>query len=82
MMTRHRTLASLAVGEEALVCGIEADIETRWRLLDLGLVPGTRIQVIRQSPLGDPVLYMFRGTAMALRRTDARTVRVKSVGEE
>ena len=80
-MPGHRTLSSLAVGEEALVCEIEADVETRWRLLDLGLVPGTRIRVIRRSPLGDPVLYVFRGTAMALRQADAQTVRVRDVGE-
>ena len=51
-MTGHRTLSSLAVGEEALVCEIEADVETRWRLLDLGLVPGTRIRVDQAKPFG------------------------------
>ena len=71
-----RVLSSLTPGDEAIVCSIEADVDTRWRMLDLGLVPGTRVKVIRRSPLGDPVLYMFRGTAMALRNADAQTVRV------
>ncbi|MGI6610465.1 MAG: FeoA family protein [Limnochordia bacterium] len=77
----NRALSSLAIGDEAVVCGIEADVDTRWRMLDLGLVPGTRVKVIRRSPLGDPVLYMFRGTAMALRNSDAERVRVTRVWE-
>lgn len=77
--TVSRALSSLRVGDEAIVFGIAPDVDTRWRMLDLGLVPGTRVKVIRRSPLGDPVLYMFRGTAMALRNADARAVQVTRV---
>jgi ferrous iron transport protein A len=76
-----RTMASLAVGDEAIVHSIEADVKTRWRLFDLGLVPGTRVKVIRRSPLGDPMLYLFRGVAMALRHSDSRAIRVSRLGE-
>ena len=43
----------------------------RRRLLDLGVVPGTRIQARMRSPLGDPVAYDVRGALVALRRRQA-----------
>jgi ferrous iron transport protein A len=48
----------------------------RRRLLELGLVPETKIKTIRHSPLGDPVLFQFRGTLIALRREEARQILV------
>jgi ferrous iron transport protein A len=50
------------------------------RLGDLGFVAGTRVEVLRRSPLGDPTLYAVRGTRLCLRRAEARAVRVKPAG--
>jgi ferrous iron transport protein A len=70
-------LSQVRIGEWAEVVGFEGDPETKWRLMDLGLVSGTRVEVLRASPLGDPVVYRFRGTTVALRRPDAEVVRVR-----
>jgi ferrous iron transport protein A len=67
----------LRVGELAQVVALVGDRETRYRLMDLGMVPGTRVEVLRSSPLGDPVVYRLRGTMVALRRPDAEVVQVQ-----
>lgn len=73
------SLSQLKVGEEGVVCRIAADTDTRWRLLDLGLVKGTLVKVVRRSPLGDPVLYVFRETAMALRGADSQLILIRRI---
>lgn len=70
-------LSGLRVGEWAEVVGLAGDRGTRWRLMDLGLVAGTKVEVLRASPLGDPVVYRFRGTTVALRKPDADVVQVR-----
>ena len=47
------------------------------RLLDLGFVPGTKIQVLRSAPLGDPTVYSLRGTELCLRRAEAERISVR-----
>lgn len=47
------------------------------RLLDLGLVRGTEIKTIFQSPFGDPTAYEIRNTLIALRKKDAQFIRIK-----
>jgi len=49
----------------------------RRRMLDLGIVPGTRIEVALRNPLGDPTGYRVRGSVVALRREQARRIQVK-----
>lgn len=47
------------------------------RLLDLGLVPGTKIKVAFPSPLGDPKAYYIRGTTLAFRANEALSIMVR-----
>ena len=60
------SLNSLRVGQSARVSHIEAEPAMRRRLLDIGLIPGTRV-----SPAGDPAAYPIRGAVIALRGRDA-----------
>ena len=50
----------------------------RQRLLDLGVVPGTRIEAQMISPMGDPVGYFIRGAVIALRREAAEAILIES----
>ena len=43
----------------------------RRRLLDIGLIPGTRVTCTAVSPAGDPAAYLIRGAVIALRGRDA-----------
>lgn len=71
------SLDELPVGGSGEVVGLKATGLTRQRLLDLGLVPGTRVRVVRESPNGDPVAFQVRGALIALRREVGRAVLVK-----
>jgi len=52
---------------------------TRRRLLDLGLVPGTVVEAIRRSPMGDPTAYWIRGAVVALRKEDGDVIVVRTI---
>ena len=54
----------------------------RSRLLDLGFVPGSRIERVLNSPLNGPVAYRVRGTMIALRRSQADHVLIKPLHQE
>lgn len=77
-----RTLADVPVGGTAHVRHL-ADAcrgAQRRRLLDLGVVPGTRIAVERRSAAGDPTAYRIRGALIALRRQQAAWIEVEADG--
>lgn len=46
------------------------------RLRELGLVPGTKIRVVRRAPLGDPIEVAVRGSRIAMRRSEARHIEI------
>lgn len=49
------------------------------RLLDLGLVPDTPIEVVRRAPMSGPVAYRVRGFCIALRSSEADLILVEEV---
>ncbi|HHY09822.1 MAG TPA: ferrous iron transport protein A [Firmicutes bacterium] len=68
------TLADLKPGEFGQIQAINAKGPARRRLLDLGLVPNTKVQAVLKSPLGDPKAFLVRGAVLAFRLKDAREV--------
>ena len=71
------SLYDIKPGERAAVQQLLTTGPMRRRLLDLGLVPGTRIECVGQSPSGDPKAYLIRGAAIALRSEDARNILIR-----
>jgi DtxR family Mn-dependent transcriptional regulator len=67
---KFKALSSLKIGEEGIILGIAKALrgQQRRRLMDLGIVPGTKIEAELQSLTGDPVAYRVRGTTVALRK--------------
>lgn len=51
----------------------------RRRLLDMGLIEGTKISCLQKSPAGDPVAYLIRGAVIALRSEDSSQIVVDSL---
>ncbi len=49
----------------------------RRRLLELGLIPGTEVEVLRVAPLGDPIELFARGCCLSIRKADAACVIVE-----
>ncbi|MBN1441525.1 MAG: FeoA domain-containing protein [Planctomycetes bacterium] len=76
-------LSSLKPGQKGIVCGLSLACRgnERRRLLDLGFVPSTPIQVEMVSPAGDPTAYLVRGTLIALRREQADLIHVRPAPE-
>ena len=70
------TLDALRVGQWGQVAEVLTEPAMRRRLLGLGLVPGTPVSCTAVSPAGDPAAYLIRGAVIALRRRDARGVRL------
>ncbi len=49
----------------------------RRRILDMGVVPGAEIEVIRRAPLGDPIEFRVKGYNLSFRRSEAKLISVK-----
>ncbi len=58
----------LSVGKKATVQSLMFEGPVRRRMLDLGVIEGTEIAPLFQSPSGSPVAYMIRGAVIALRQ--------------
>lgn len=71
-------LTSLSAGAAAKVTEIKVPQQSRGRLLEMGLLVGTSVQLIRFAPLGDPVEIKVRGYHLTLRRQDAEQIFVES----
>jgi DtxR family Mn-dependent transcriptional regulator len=72
-------LSALRPGEEAEIVDISRTMRPveRHRLLDLGVLPGTKVRAEFVSPTGDPVAYMIRGALIALRKEQAAKIFTK-----
>jgi ferrous iron transport protein A len=72
-----RTLAELAPGDRGRVVSVACDADAARRLMDLGLIRGTTVEVVRRAPLGDPMEVKLRGFMLTLRRTEAEHITVE-----
>ena len=77
------TLVSLHVGQKGEVVRISKACrgQQRRRLMDLGVIPGTVIEVERRSASGDPRAYNIRDASIALRNTHAELIHIKRLEE-
>ena len=71
------TLDKIPTGEFAVIVNVDTQISLKQRLYDIGLVPGTKIKVVHQSPAGNPRAYLVRGAVIALRNCDAKNICVR-----
>lgn len=70
------TLDLLGPGGRGIVTRLEGEPAVARRIMELGLVPGTAVQLVRAAPLGDPLAFTVRGVQLSLRRSEARLVHV------
>ena len=78
MASESQPLTSLKLGGAATVTEIKLDPSQRGRLLEMGLLVGTSVQLVRFAPLGDPVEIKVRGYHLTLRRQDAEQILVRA----
>lgn len=70
------SLDRLPVGASARVVAVEGSGPVARRLMEMGVVPGAPVCVIKTAPLGDPLEVRVRNYHLALRRTEAQTITV------
>ena len=70
------TLDTLAPGASGTVTGYRGELPAR--MLEMGLVPGTPVEVVRLAPLGDPMEIRVRGFLLSVRKEEAAHVEVSS----
>jgi|YNPNPStandDraft_1061719.scaffolds.fasta_scaffold11593_8 ferrous iron transport protein A len=71
-------ITSLPAGKAGTVVALDLPGDVRARLLELGLVVGTNVEIVRFAPLGDPVEIRFRGCNLSLRRHEADGILVET----
>jgi len=71
------TLDKMVPGESGRIVRIHGRGPIRRRLVDMGLTHGAVVDMVKTSPLGDPVEYRLRGYHLSLRKSEARTIEVE-----
>jgi len=72
-----RKLSELKTGERGLIERLTGTGPFRRRLMEMGFVPGTEIEVEKFAPLRDPAEYILKGYHVSLRRDEAEKVLVR-----
>jgi len=75
------TLNKLPIGKTAIITKVGGEGALRLRLLDMGLIPKTKVSVRKIAPLGDPIEINVRGYELTLRIEDAKNIEVKCLNE-
>ena len=71
------TLDELSVGHSGVITQVGGEGILRCRLLDMGLIPHTKIRVNKIAPMGDPIQIQVRGYELTIRREDAARITLK-----
>lgn len=74
------TLKDLKIGESATITTVSGSGALRRHILDMGLLPGTRVTLVKMAPMGDPMELKFRDYELTLRLADAEDIGVKDIG--
>lgn len=71
------TLNELPVGKAAVITKVGGAGALRCRLLDMGLIPKTKIVITKVAPMGDPIELRLRSYTLTIRIEDAKNIEVK-----
>lgn len=75
------TLNELKTGSSGIITAVGGDGPLRCRLLDMGLIPHTRVTLQKVAPMGDPIEIRVRGYELTLRVEEAQKIEVKGAAE-
>lgn len=70
------TLNELKTGQSAVIKSVGGDGALRCRLLDMGLIPKTKVMIRKVAPMGDPIELFLRGYELTIRLEDAEKITV------
>ncbi len=75
----NTTLNDLLEGQAGTIIDVQGNDSLSARLMEMGLIPGERVEMVGQAPMGDPVEYSVVGYRLSLRRVEARRVWIQRV---
>ena len=75
------TICDLEIGQSAVISGVGGEGALRQHFLDMGLIPGIEVTLIKYAPMGDPMELMVSGYSLTLRLADAAQIDITNVHE-
>ena len=75
-----KTLKDLEIGESCVITAVGGEGALRQHFLDMGLIPKTKVTLIKTAPLGDPIEICVRGYELTLRKDDAKKIELTDEG--
>ncbi len=71
------SLADLSNGQQGIIQSCTAHGTLKLKLLNMGFIPGTKVTMIRNAPLRDPIEIEIQNYLLTLRRSEAKLIKVK-----
>ncbi len=71
-------LTKLPIGETAKVVSVNGNNAVTRRLMEMGVVPGVAVKIVKTAPFGDPLEIRLRGYSLAMRRSEAEAIEVST----
>lgn len=75
-------LTNIPDGESARVINVGGNNQITRRLMEMGVVPGVSIRMIKSAPFGDPLEISLRGYNLAMRKSEADQIEVQNLESE
>jgi len=80
--TEEIPLSKLKKGQKAVIVQVGGKGAVKRRMMDMGIVPGSEIRVVRIAPFGDPIEFNIKGYSLSLRKSEAQNIIVGKVQEK
>jgi len=80
-MNKELKLANARIGGKYIVVRVDGPALVKRRLLDMGIISGTKLEVVGVAPLGDPLHIKARGYDLTLRLDEASNIVVREISE-
>ena len=79
---KNMTLDKLTIGQSVRITDVGGQGALRQHFLDMGLIPGADVTLVKFAPMGDPIEIRVRGYELTLRVADARNIQISVEGAD
>ncbi len=69
--------SEMKIGQEGVIQAVLGTGSTRHRLLEMGIIPGTSLRMIKKAPFGDPIQIQIRNFYLSIRMSDAEMIMIE-----
>lgn len=76
------TLKDLEIGKTAIISKVGGDGALRQHFIDMGVIPGAEVTLIKYAPMGDPMELLIHGYELTLRLDDAKKIEIKDISDQ